>query len=161
MSRGINPKKAFDKPLKVKGHDTHISYTVNEFGEVRQFVRYTPKPRFINYQRSTYTVTSGGLFKAILFVLLVISIVGFMRGSVNVNISFTGFLRMLEGAPDIPTDWISFGSALSKVNFPFWLDWLKPFISFLASTAEVIMFFVVGIAQAITYFIYFVRFLFV
>lgn len=118
------------------------------------------KPKLVNYSRTSYTVFSRGIFKSIFLILLVVMVVGMLMNGDSYNNALTlrGFLTVLAEAPAIPTDWISFGSSIPDdvTSLPV----IGTLVDFFASAAEVLMFFVVGIGQAIIYILYFLKILF-
>ena len=96
-----------------------------------------------------------GIFRGVLLILLVFMIVGVLTNgdSYNGMLSFSGFLKVLEECPMIPTDWLSFGTKLpdSVKDIPF----IGSFVELITQIASVLMFFVVGIANAIWIILYF------
>ncbi len=141
-----------DKVPKLKGYEPKVSYLYTAKGGFKQYITYVPKTkqRLLTYKKQTYTFSGGSLLKSIFIMILLVSIVGTLTNTTNANITFYGFLDLLQRAPKIPTDWISFGGDLQGV----------PFIGWLISAIRVLMFFVVGISQAIVFILYFLGFLF-
>lgn len=109
--------------------------------------------RFVDEHRN-------GILRGLLFILLVFMIVGVMTNgdSYNGMLSFRGFLALLEECPMIPTDWLSFGSDIpdSVTSIPF----IGSVVEFFTQLVSVLMFFVVGISNAIWMILYFLYRLF-
>lgn len=144
----------FKKPPRKHGYKAVVSYSQTESGGLLQNVSYVPKQHMLTVRKSTYTISTSGILKSILLILLIVSVFSALRGRAS-YISFTSFLEVLQTAPEIPTKWISFGGVISDLDLPSWLFWLRPILSFFIETAEMLMFFVVGLSQVITYVVYF------
>lgn len=107
--------------------------------------------------RSTFV---SPLLKVILLILIVSAVVSFLRfGDVNNAFSFESLLSFLQGVPSVNFDWL----VIDEVNFdlPSWLDWLDNIVNFFASLVEFFGFILAGLWQALTFLLYFLRYLFV
>lgn len=153
----INPKKEFSRPPKVRGHKAVVSYSLDANNNLARSVSYVPNKvarnsryRLLRFQPKQYTYSVGSLLKAFFMLILLVSVVGSLTGTTNANITFYGLLDYIQRAPKIPTDWISFGGQFQGV----------PVIGWIISAVRVLMFFVVGLSQAILFLLYFLGFLF-
>lgn len=124
---------------------------------------YTPRPLTAEgalLQAKEAQRRQWGVIRVLLIVALLI-----LFASIVANLAdkdpktFASFLEMLQTAPSIGTEWLSFESV--SLSLPDWLEWLAPFIVFLEGVIRVGGFLITGIVQALTFVLHFLTWVFV
>lgn len=112
-------------------------------------------------QHDGYSVNVPGIL-GIAFIILFIANFFYSTLDLNQAFTFTGFLHALEQAPSVPIDWIKdFASLRITSDWSELFNWFRDFLNqFIMPMITVVLFLCVGIAQLVTYIVYFVGILF-
>lgn len=116
----------------------------------------------INSRKAFTGKVITGSFGVIGIIFLVLVAVSIVRLCANQNIvTFTSFLQMLKGVPQISYDWISFTVTNFGDTFPWGLQWLGDIIDFFADFLGVALYSGTAIANIFGVLGYLLRWLFV
>lgn len=140
------------------GHDVEYERVLKKADKLQRRANKNIERRINREYRRGSSIPA--ILKVVLLVVGVTLLISFLRYSdFRYALSFESMLNFLSEVPSVNWNWLDIQNV--ALSLPGWLDWMNSVLNFFVQIIKFFGFILAGLWQAVTFVLYFLRFLFV